>query len=150
MHKEAQRNLPTWAYPGAGYVRKEPCNFGWDWGPTLITCGIWRNIGLVAFDTARLEDVAIVQDHSQPGKVTLSDRSDGRTGRRQRATARPGPSVSARGTGNPAAAAVLQDGRARSRFPIAHPQALVAGRHGRRSRCMTSQVELLGRRGQGA
>jgi beta-mannosidase len=69
--KEAHRKLPTWAYPGAAYVRKEPCNFGWDWGPTLITCGIWRSIGLVAFDVARLDDVAIVQDHSVPGKVGL-------------------------------------------------------------------------------
>ncbi len=51
--KEAHRKLPTWAYPGAAYVRKEPCNFGWDWGPTLITCGIWRKIELVAFDAAR-------------------------------------------------------------------------------------------------
>ena len=50
--KEAHRKLPTWAYPGAAYVRKEPCNFGWDWGPTLITCGIWRKIELVAFDAA--------------------------------------------------------------------------------------------------
>ena len=49
--KEGQRKLPTWAYPGAGYVRKEPCNFGWDWGPTLVTCGIWRKIGIVAFDS---------------------------------------------------------------------------------------------------
>ena len=70
--KEKQRPLPTWMYPGAGYVRKEPCNFGWDWGPTLITCGIWRSIGIVAFDRARIDDVAILQDHSKNGQVTLS------------------------------------------------------------------------------
>jgi beta-mannosidase len=70
--KETFRKLPTWAYPGAAYVRKEPCNFGWDWGPTLITCGIWRKIELVAFDATRLDDVAILQDHSQPGKVGLT------------------------------------------------------------------------------
>ena len=69
--KEKERKLPTWNYPGSSYVRKEPCNFGWDWGPTLITCGIWRPILLVAFDTARIVDVAITQDHSQKGKVTL-------------------------------------------------------------------------------
>jgi beta-mannosidase len=69
--KEAQRKLPTWAYPGAAYVRKEPCNFGWDWGPTLVTCGIWRPIGLVAFDTARIDDVAIRQDHGTKGQVKL-------------------------------------------------------------------------------
>ncbi|WP_165230157.1 beta-mannosidase [Aquisphaera insulae] len=70
--KETFRKLPTWAYPGAAYVRKEPCNFGWDWGPTLITCGIWRKIELVAFDTTRIDDLAILQDHSQPGKVGLT------------------------------------------------------------------------------
>ena len=72
--KESQRKLPTWAYPGAGYVRKEPCNFGWDWGPTLITCGIWRNIGIEAFNVARLDEVAILQDHSKKGAVTLNVR----------------------------------------------------------------------------
>ena len=70
--KEAEQHLPTWQYPGAAYVRKMPCNFGWDWGPTVITCGIWRNIALVAYDTARLEDVQILQDHSQKRKVTLT------------------------------------------------------------------------------
>jgi beta-mannosidase len=70
--KEGERKLPTWAYPGASYVRKEPCNFGWDWGPTLITCGIWRKIGIEAFNVARIEDVAIQQDHSKKGAVTLN------------------------------------------------------------------------------
>ncbi len=70
--KEKERHLPTWNYPGSSYVRKTPCNFGWDWGPTLITCGIWRPIVLVGFDTARLDNVLITQDHSQPGKVRLT------------------------------------------------------------------------------
>jgi beta-mannosidase len=70
--KQKQRAIPTWMYPGAGYVRKEPCNFGWDWGPTLITCGIWREIGIVAFDKARINDVVILQDHSRQGQVTLN------------------------------------------------------------------------------
>jgi len=70
--REKERHLPTWQYPGASYVRKMPCNFGWDWGPTLITCGIWRDISLIGFDTARLDDVQILQDHSQPDKVKLT------------------------------------------------------------------------------
>jgi beta-mannosidase len=53
------------------WVRKEPCQFGWDWGPTLVTCGIYKKIALVAFDTARLADVLILQDHSQKGRVDL-------------------------------------------------------------------------------
>lgn len=71
--REAERALYEWSGSheplGRAYVRKEPCNFGWDWGPVLITCGIWRNIGLLAFDHARIEDVLILQDHSATGKV---------------------------------------------------------------------------------
>lgn len=70
--KEAERHLPTWEFPGSGYVRKEPCNFGWDWGPKLITAGIWRHIGLVAYDDGRISDVRIAQDHSTRGRVGLT------------------------------------------------------------------------------
>ncbi len=59
---------------GGSWIRKEPCNFGWDWGPMLATCGIWRAIALVAYDTARLSDVHILQNHSQPGRVGLEVR----------------------------------------------------------------------------
>jgi beta-mannosidase len=53
------------------WMRKEPCNFGWDWGPKLTTCGIWRDVELVAFNTARLTDVEILQDHSAGVSLTL-------------------------------------------------------------------------------
>jgi beta-mannosidase len=39
------------------FIRKMACNFGWDWGPTLVTAGIWRPIGLQAWSTARLDRV---------------------------------------------------------------------------------------------
>lgn len=32
------------------YVRKAQYHFGWDWGPKLTTCGIWRNVKLVGHD----------------------------------------------------------------------------------------------------
>jgi beta-mannosidase len=38
-------------------IRKMACNFGWDWGPDLATCGIWRPIYLAAWDGARLNGV---------------------------------------------------------------------------------------------
>jgi len=47
----------------AGWLRKEPCNFGWDWGPKLLTCGIWRDISLLAIEGARLRDIRIRQQH---------------------------------------------------------------------------------------
>ncbi|MBB5869452.1 beta-mannosidase [Allocatelliglobosispora scoriae] len=39
------------------YIRKMACNFGWDWGPTLVTAGIWRAIGLHAWSVARISRV---------------------------------------------------------------------------------------------
>ena len=57
---------------GRGWVRKEPCNFGWDWGVKAIGCGIWRDISLVAFSGARLADVRVDQDHARLPDVGLS------------------------------------------------------------------------------
>ncbi len=39
------------------FIRKMACNFGWDWGPTLVTAGIWRSIGLHSWSGARLAEV---------------------------------------------------------------------------------------------
>ncbi|MFI7702735.1 glycoside hydrolase family 2 protein [Nonomuraea sp. NPDC049480] len=39
------------------FIRKMACNFGWDWGPTLVTSGIWRPIGLHAWSGARIAGV---------------------------------------------------------------------------------------------
>ena len=73
--RQAGRVLYEWAGAlepkGRAWVRKEPCNFGWDWGPVLVTCGIWRDIALEVFDKARLRDVAISQDHRLKDRVGL-------------------------------------------------------------------------------
>ncbi|MDP0501720.1 MAG: glycoside hydrolase family 2 protein [Verrucomicrobiota bacterium JB022] len=55
---------------GGNWVRKEQCQFGWDWGPMLPTMGIWRELSLVAF-TSRLGDVHTQQIHRE-GRVELS------------------------------------------------------------------------------
>ncbi|MFJ9559244.1 glycoside hydrolase family 2 protein [Streptomyces fuscichromogenes] len=39
------------------YIRKMACSFGWDWGPTLVTAGIWRPVRLEHWSTARLARV---------------------------------------------------------------------------------------------
>lgn len=39
------------------FIRKMACNMGWDWGPCLITAGIWRELRLEAWDMIRLADV---------------------------------------------------------------------------------------------
>jgi len=56
---------------GRAWVRKEPCSFGWDWGPNLPSCGIWKNITLETFSQGRIADVLVLQNHPDKSKVTL-------------------------------------------------------------------------------
>jgi beta-mannosidase len=51
------------------FIRKMACNFGWDWGPTLVTAGIWRPIGLHSWSGAR---IAQVRPHSRPDGVDVT------------------------------------------------------------------------------
>lgn len=43
------------------YTRKAAYHFGWDWGPRLVTSGIWRPVYLERYERARLADVQILQ-----------------------------------------------------------------------------------------
>lgn len=76
--RRSKRVLPEWTVgthrtvTGSNWIRKEPCNYGWDWGPHMITCGIWRPISIVGFSGARLTDVQIRQDHSRREGVALT------------------------------------------------------------------------------
>lgn len=56
---------------GSNRIRKSQCNYGWDWGPMCVTAGIWRPIWLIGFNTARIADIHITQDHSQKDSVGL-------------------------------------------------------------------------------
>lgn len=58
------------AYPEPfNFIRKMACNFGWDWGPTLVTAGIWQPIWLHSWSTAR---IASVRPHaSMTGELTI-------------------------------------------------------------------------------
>ena len=38
-------------------LRKMACNFGWDWGPDLVTAGIWRPLLLETWHDARIDTV---------------------------------------------------------------------------------------------
>ena len=43
------------------YIRKAAYEYGWDWGPRFVTSGIWRPVHIEAWDTARIDDLAIHQ-----------------------------------------------------------------------------------------
>lgn len=72
---EKQKELPLAGgdIPGIGHLRKAHCMFGWDWGPKLPDMGIWRNISIKCYDSARLEDVYVTQKHEE-NKVELDVR----------------------------------------------------------------------------
>jgi beta-mannosidase len=59
------------AIPGGPYVRKAPCQFGWDWGPQLPPIGIWKDLRLEGRSVAELEDVHLRQFH-EDGRVLVT------------------------------------------------------------------------------
>jgi len=52
------------------FVRKIQCMYGWDWGPRLISCGIWKPASLLEF-TSRIVDVQTYQEWADDGSVKL-------------------------------------------------------------------------------
>ena len=43
--------------PLSVYARKAPYHYGWDWGPRLVTSGIWRPVYLHSWNRATIRDV---------------------------------------------------------------------------------------------
>ena len=85
-HNEAERlRDELGARPNAlpepfNHVRKMACSFGWDWGPTLVTAGIWRPVRLESWSRARLAQVRpIVSVAGADGVLTVAVRVE-RTG----------------------------------------------------------------------
>ncbi|MFT5901991.1 MAG: beta-mannosidase [Bacteroidia bacterium] len=59
-------NLPSPSDTGdekiASFVRKAGYQFGWDWGPRLVTSGIWKPVRIESWDEVRLENFRLRQD----------------------------------------------------------------------------------------
>ncbi|MDX1522074.1 MAG: hypothetical protein R3264_10640 [Anaerolineae bacterium] len=70
--RQAERPLSgvSHAIPGGPYLRKAPCQFGWDWGPKLLPIGIWQDIRLEGRSLAKFDDVHLRQHH-RDGSVGL-------------------------------------------------------------------------------
>jgi beta-mannosidase len=52
------------------FVRKAQYMFGWDWGPRLVSAGIWQPVELIEH-AGRLLDVLVEQAHGEDGSVEL-------------------------------------------------------------------------------
>ena len=79
------------------FVRKAGYHFGWDWGPRLVTSGIWRPVALEAWDEVRIDDVfynqksvtanqavidvtgEVLSDKETEASVSVINRTDSRT-----------------------------------------------------------------------
>ena len=58
-HRPREINDPV---GGCTIIRKQQCQFGWDWGPRFVTAGIWRDLRLEGWTGNRLDGVRVTQD----------------------------------------------------------------------------------------
>ena len=43
------------------YTRKAPYHYGWDWGPCLVTSGLWKKVELISFNSTYVENISFNQ-----------------------------------------------------------------------------------------
>ncbi len=67
-------SLDTERFDERSFVRKMQSMFGWDWGPRLVSAGIWRPVALLEF-VARFEDVHVTEEHRSDGSVAVFAKS---------------------------------------------------------------------------
>nr|MBC8146365.1 glycoside hydrolase family 2 protein [Bacteroidota bacterium] len=53
------------------FTRKAQYHYGWDWGPRLVSSGIWQGIELNAWNQAKLTDVNIIQKELTENEAIL-------------------------------------------------------------------------------
>lgn len=52
------------------FVRKIQCMYGWDWGPRLVSCGVWRPVRLIEYAT-RITHLSARQEWQSDGSVIV-------------------------------------------------------------------------------
>ena len=78
-----ESGLPYKLPGGSPHVRKAPYHFGWDWGPRLVTSGIWRPLSIEAWEGPRLGEVEITQEFVDRNKFLLRTKTEVLTDRGQ-------------------------------------------------------------------
>ena len=54
------------------FTRKPQFQYGWDWGPTIKTMGIWNDVSLISYDAVRLKEASIQTDHISETQANLT------------------------------------------------------------------------------
>jgi len=70
--KKAPLLSPDQSIAGGPYLRKAPCQWGWDWGPKLPPIGIWKDAYFIGCKIAKFDSIHIQQKHLFDGSVELS------------------------------------------------------------------------------
>ena len=55
------------------FARKAGYHYGWDWGPRLVTSGIWRSVYLESWDRVRITDVHLRQQQVSAKRAQLTN-----------------------------------------------------------------------------
>lgn len=68
----------TGAFTERSFVRKAQYMYGWDWGPRLVSCGVWKPVKLIEF-AARILDVHVSYETLDGGaaKATITTEFEG-------------------------------------------------------------------------
>lgn len=60
--KELAKKVPfTMPESPRSFVRKAQYQFGWDWGPRLVTAGIWKDVKLEFWGNAKIKNIQVQQ-----------------------------------------------------------------------------------------
>lgn len=113
--------------PNRVWVRKAQMSFRWDWGPRLITVGIWKDVALHIYETAKIDSVffytAVIRDNVAELVLEI-EAAPGRAARRPEAKLAAAVSLDAPGMneGGRRESAPLENGRASMRLRITNPR----------------------------
>ena len=74
-HEEKYGKLPVALNSSKVYIRKAQYSFGWDWGPSFPTSGIWRSVYLEEYADSSIENVTfqttnLKEDYAEVDVIT--------------------------------------------------------------------------------
>ncbi|KAL7791746.1 glycoside hydrolase family 2 protein [Trichoderma afarasin] len=107
-------------------VRKAQYHWGWDWGPTLLTCGPWKPINLEIYESrvADLYATVTVDDSLASAKVVLHAATEGKASKVRF-------DLSLNDTALSEAVDVTKEGVAEATFNISNPELWYPVRYGK-------------------
>ena len=73
MKGKKEASILSYQLPGDEkvFTRKAQYQYGWDWGPRFVTCGIWRGVKLKCWKHAKINQVQFVQHKLDTDKAQV-------------------------------------------------------------------------------